>query len=250
RVSGNGPSCASVPNPSTLLWASPVSTSITTKPHPQSSAMQAFGHSVHHGMIVSGSQLAATCQFRMRETLSDRHGITRQPRPAYCSAVRSSLVPIAMQARCVVFPADPVDYSGACVIAGEDVPSESHAAVRLPSWPAAAMHHREALAKDVDPRQSAPFQDPTPPLGLHKRKPQQQHNVRAKVERAFDKRLNDAVWRVSENTLGSGRHPCLGEKVSDEIQRETVVYYVASNHGMTGATQHPDNRAATGSGLP
>src|SRR6516165_11945509 len=123
---------------------------------------------------------------------------------------RSSLVPIAMQARCVVFPADPVDYSGACVIAGEDVPSESHAAVRLASLPAVAMHHREALAKDVDPRQSAPFQDPTPPLGFHKRKPQQQHNVRAKVERAFDKRLNDAVRRVSENTLGSVRHPCLG----------------------------------------
>src|SRR5262249_16558859 len=60
---------------------------------------------------------------------------------------RSSLVPIAMQARCVVFPADPVDYSGACVIAGEDVPSESHAAVRLASLPAVAMHHREALAR-------------------------------------------------------------------------------------------------------
>src|SRR5262245_62021164 len=92
RVSGNGPSCASVPNPSTLLWASPVSTSITTKLQPQSSAIQAFGHCVHHVMIVSGSQLAATCQFRMREILLDRHGTTRQPRPAYCKALSSAVM--------------------------------------------------------------------------------------------------------------------------------------------------------------
>ena len=59
-------------NPSTSLWASPVSTSITTKLQPQTSAIQAFGHGVHHVMIVFGSQLAATCQFRMREILSGR----------------------------------------------------------------------------------------------------------------------------------------------------------------------------------
>src|SRR5262249_16261843 len=104
RVSGNGPSCASVPSPSTLLWASPVSTSITTKPQPQSNAIQAFGHSVHHVMIVSPSQLAAIGQFRMREILSDRHGITCKPRPAYCRAISSiGFAPVAVEK-----PASPV----------------------------------------------------------------------------------------------------------------------------------------------
>ena len=145
-------------------------------------------------------------------------------------------------------PRDPTDRRRAGVVAVPHHPGKGHAGVGLATFPSVAVHHRQPLPEDVNPRQATILENRRR-VPFEERQTQKHDNDRRELERLRHKRLDDHERRVGDNSFGAGGHLRRSQEVVDEMQ-SAVIEHVRRNHGMAMVTQYIHYRTATSGGLP
>ena len=112
------------------------------------------------------------------------------------------------------------------------------------------MHHRQAATKDVHTREAALFEDAGAAFRFEKGKTREHDHARAKIERMGNELTDDLKRRIRQEALDTDRHRRRHQKIGDKVQREPIVMNVAGDHRVSAITQHTNNGAAPGSGLP
>ena len=112
------------------------------------------------------------------------------------------------------------------------------------------MHHRQAFAEDVDSGEAAVLQDVSAANRFQKREAQQQIDVRREIERMAGEFGGDLVRRVGDDRAAAFWRQYRRQEIGDEIERESIINYIAGNDGVPAAAQHVDDGAAAGRRLP
>ena len=98
--------------------------------------------------------------------------------------------------------------------------------------------------------QAAMLKDVGAADGFEKRQAQQQTNMWRQVERVAGEFCSDLIRRVGNDRAAAFWRQYRRQEIGDEIERESVINYIAGNDGVTAAAQHIDDGTPAGRRLP
>ena len=131
------------------------------------------------------------------------------------------------------------------VIAIPDHPTKGHAAVGFAARPAASVHHRQAAAKNVDPREAAAFEDRSAAFGFQESQSRQYDHQRGEFESVGNELLDDFEGWIYHNGFAAVGHLAFHQEVATpEAVGAAVIDEVGSDDLVARRTQRVENPGA------
>src|SRR6516162_1067005 len=107
------------------------------------------------------------------------------------------------------------------------------------------------MGEGVDREQSAAWaEEVRSPRGFEEGQLLEDDDFAHERERVAYERRGQAEWRISRDDAATARRRCLGEEITNEVQRKIALYDVGANDRNAAVAHWADHCAISGAWLP